>query len=53
MIELLKLRETLLRLRTDAVERGMMELAIAYGWSAIQLGSEILKSQIETQSKGE
>ena len=34
--------ETLKRLRSDALDRGMHELAIAYGWSAIRVGEEIL-----------
>jgi hypothetical protein len=35
---------TMKRLRADAIERGMQELAITYGWSAIRIGCEILLS---------
>jgi hypothetical protein len=29
-------------LRKDAIARGMNELAMAYGWSAIRLGEELI-----------
>jgi len=29
-------------LRKDAIARGMDELAMAYGWSAIRLGGELI-----------
>lgn len=38
--------EELKRLRNDAIERGMQELAIVYGWSAIRLGQELLQRQL-------
>jgi hypothetical protein len=31
---------TMERLREDAVERGLRDLAIVYGWSAIRIGQE-------------
>lgn len=34
-------RDTIIRLRTDAIDRGLTELALAYGWSAIRLGEEL------------
>lgn len=34
--------ETIMRLRKSALQHGMEELAITYGWSAIRLGNEIL-----------
>lgn len=37
-------RNMLLRLRLDAVARGLFELAEAYGWSAIRLGDELIKA---------
>lgn len=33
---------TLQKLRNDALARDMSDLAIAYGWSMIRLGQEIL-----------
>lgn len=36
-------REALMRLRDDAIARGMQELAIAYGWNAMALGQAILE----------
>jgi hypothetical protein len=36
------IRETIWRLRQDALERRMIELAITYGWSAIRLADEEL-----------
>lgn len=38
-----KIRRTMMRLRADAIERGMTELALTYGWSAIRLGFEALE----------
>lgn len=35
-------------LRRDAIERGMQELAITYGWSEIQLKAEILNSMMKS-----
>lgn len=35
-------RDTILKLRADALRRGMYELGLAYGWSAIRMGGEIL-----------
>lgn len=37
-----EIRRAMILLRQDAIERGMDDLAIVYGWSAIRLGSEIL-----------
>lgn len=34
-------------LRQDAIERGFQELAIAYGWSIIELGADRLKSMTD------
>jgi hypothetical protein len=36
------LYKSLVALRLDALERGMIELAMTYGWSAIKRGNEIL-----------
>ena len=36
------IRDMLLMLRQDALDRGMQELALAYGWSAIRIGMERL-----------
>jgi hypothetical protein len=33
-------RQSMLKLREDAIERDMLDLAGAYGWSAIRLGEE-------------
>lgn len=35
-------RKTLISLRHDALQRGMIDLAEVYGWSAIRLGEEAL-----------
>jgi hypothetical protein len=35
-------RNSMIKLRGDAIDRGMTELAVAYGWSAIRLGGEWL-----------
>ncbi len=35
-------RETILKLRADAIERGDIDLAIVYGWSAIRMGAQEL-----------
>ena len=32
----------MLRLRQDAIDRGMYDLAIVYGWSAMQHGVDFL-----------
>ena len=40
-----EIRWTLIRLREDAIARRMFDLAEAYGWSAIRLGSEILAQE--------
>jgi len=37
-----KIRGTMLNLRQDALGRGMLELAIIYGWSAIRAGDGLL-----------
>lgn len=36
-------RKTLISLRHDALQRGMIDLAEVYGWSAIRLGEEALR----------
>ena len=33
-------------LRQDALERGLTELAIVYGWSMMRISNEIIASQI-------
>ena len=33
-------------LRQDAIDRGMSDLAIVYGWNAIALGAEILQEKM-------
>lgn len=35
---------SLMQLRADAIKRGMIELAVVYGWSATRVGFEILKA---------
>lgn len=37
-------QQSMLLLRKDAMERGYGQLEIAYGWSAILIGSEILEA---------
>lgn len=32
-------------LRRDAMTRGMYDLAVAYGWSAVRAGQDILEEQ--------
>jgi hypothetical protein len=36
------IRRSLLILRIDAKERGMTDITLVYGWSAIRLGQEML-----------
>lgn len=36
--------ETMKMLWQDAKDRGMIELAIVYGWSAVRLGSEKIQA---------
>lgn len=36
-------RRTLMMLRQDAIDRGMIDLSIVYGESAIRLGFEVLR----------
>jgi hypothetical protein len=33
---------SMLKLRADAIERGMLDLAIVYGWAAMRLGAELI-----------
>lgn len=40
MTNIKQTQAAIVRLRQDAIARGMSELAIAYGWSAIRLGAE-------------
>lgn len=44
-------RDALIALRADAIERGMLELAIVYGWTVIRVGSEVLEEMIKEQRK--
>lgn len=37
------MREMFLKLRTDALERGMREAATVYGWSALRCGDDQLE----------
>jgi hypothetical protein len=37
------LRDTMIKLRQDAIQRDMKELVVVYGWSAIRLGIEVLE----------
>lgn len=39
-----EVRRTLMLLRYDALERGMADLAIVYGWSAMRIGTEMLQT---------
>jgi hypothetical protein len=39
--------KTLTRLRNDAIERGMHDLALAYGWSIMRIIAEVLRKQSE------
>lgn len=38
----LAVQTSLIRLRQDAKERNMPDLAIAYGWSAVRISGEIV-----------
>jgi len=38
--------EAIKALRRDALERGMQELTLAYGWSAIRLGEQVLNRKM-------
>jgi hypothetical protein len=35
-----------LKLRNDALSRGLQELAIVYGWTAMRLGQELCDEQM-------
>jgi hypothetical protein len=39
-------REAIRRLHQDALARGMHELAVAYGWSALRLGVEDIEASL-------
>lgn len=41
-----QVRQTMLRLRADALELGMYDLAIVYGHSVIRLGQESLMGSL-------
>ncbi len=36
---------SLMQLRTDAIERGLNDLAIVYGWTLLRYGEEIIQRQ--------
>jgi len=40
---------TMVKLREDAIRRGMDYLAIMYGWSAIRMGEEWTKERFLTR----
>lgn len=42
------IHKAMLLLRKDAEARGMLDLTIVYGWSAIRCGDELIRFAIET-----
>lgn len=46
MTDMRRPAEQIWRLRQDAIERGMQELAIAYGWLALRIEKEIIGRMI-------
>lgn len=40
------IRKSIQALRDDAIERGLTDLAIVYGWSAIRLGEHVLGAKM-------
>lgn len=43
MLASMSIRHAMLKLRTDALERGMREAATVYGWSALRCGDDQLE----------
>lgn len=41
-----EVKDSICALREDAIARGMQELAIVYGWSAIRLSEQILQRKM-------
>jgi hypothetical protein len=41
---------TVRRLQDDAIERGLHDLAVAYGWSALRIGQEAI-DEAERETK--
>lgn len=46
------IRRTMLALHADAHQRGMLDLAMVYGWSAIRLGNIILAAGLVLRVRG-
>jgi hypothetical protein len=40
-------RRAMVAMQKDAKERGMLDLAVVYGWSAIRRGQEIIDEQMK------
>jgi hypothetical protein len=46
------LLRTLDMLRRDALDRGMLELAIAPGWSQIRVGFDLVQARLDVLRRG-
>ena len=43
----MKIIDSLRKLRDDAISRGMLELAIVYGWSGLELYDEEITERLQ------